>query len=136
MRIGNIAKSGLLAAVLTGACATMDESKDWVDIKDPNELRAIYSDKTLNGYVTFDFSRPWVLYSRADGKGVIHFDGRQYDMTWEVSSDDQVCTKRPGNSTCYRFQKHRTRPGVYRAYNLSTQQYGGEITVQNGIPKS
>jgi hypothetical protein len=136
MRIGNYLRSRLLAVsvgatLLAGGCATVDTSKDWVDIKDPNELRALYSNKTQKGYFTFDTPVSWVLHSRADGNGTILYEGRSRPMTWEVKADDQVCLKWPGGSPCLRLQRHATRKGVYRAFNLATKSYGNEITVED-----
>lgn len=142
MQIGNFLKSRLLAAsigfaLLAGGCATVDTSKDWIDIKDPGELKAMYSNKTLKGTIPwFDQFVPYVLYSRADGSGTFHFQSRQSPMTWEVKGEDQVCTKRPGASNCFRYQRHATRAGVYRGFNLSTKSYGNEITIEDGVPKS
>jgi len=136
MRIARLMKVGLVAAAVTTGCATVDESKDWVDIKDPNELRAIYSDKTIKGHLTFDYSRPYTLYSKADGTGRIHYEGRQIDMTWKLNGNDQVCLKWPGASPCLLYQRHKTKAGVYRSYNPSTRRYGNDMTVTDGLPKS
>lgn len=141
MQIGNCLKSRLLAAgigaaLLAGGCATEDTSKDWVDIKDANELRAIYSDKTINGHIMWDYFRPYVLYSKADGTGTIHMEGRQIPMTWALKGSDQVCLKWGSASPCLTYQRHKARAGVYRSYNPVTRQYGNDMTVTDGLPKS
>jgi hypothetical protein len=106
MRIGNhlrlrLLAAGIGAALLAGGCATVDTSTDWVDIKDPAELRAIYSNKTLKGHIPcFDLFRPYVLHSKADGTGTIIVNNRQTPMTWALNGTDQVCLKWPGASPC------------------------------------
>jgi hypothetical protein len=134
MRIGNVLKSGLLAAALASGCATTDDAKDWVEIKDPSELRALYSNKTIKGHIPwFDMHRPYVLYSKADGTGTIHVDHKQIAMTWALNGNDQVCLKWAGASPCLKYQRHKTRAGVYRSYNPTTKQYGNDMTVTDGL---
>jgi len=136
MRIGNVLKSGLLAAVLASGCATVDDSKDWVDIKSADELRAIFSNTTVKGHMTWDYLRPYVLHSKADGTGMIDFEGRKTAMTWAVTGNDQVCLKFGSASPCLKYQRHATRAKTYRSFNPSTRQYGNDMTVTDGLPKS
>lgn len=139
MRVGNVLKSRILAAsvavaLLSGGCASVDTSKDWVDIKDPKELRALYSDKTFKGWIMYDYFRPWVGHYRADGHGIFLHEGRRYPLTWAVKGDDQVCTESAIASRCYRYQRHLTRAGTYRSTNIANNQVG-EFTVEDGVPK-
>lgn len=134
MRIGNALKSGLLAAALVSGCTTVEDSKDWVDIKNANELRAIYSNKTIKGHIPwFDLFQPYVLHSKADGTGTIHIGSKQIPMTWAINGTDQVCLKWAGASPCLNYQRHKTRAGVYRSYNPSTRRYGNDMTVTDGL---
>ena len=56
--------TGVLFFMLSGPVA----SQDWVDIKNPKELRALYSNKTFRS--TFS-GVPVVEHYRADGKGIL-----------------------------------------------------------------
>jgi hypothetical protein len=121
-----------IIAFLTGALIyilstpTMPQSsKDWVDIKDPKELRALYSNKTFRG------THDWVGHFRADGKSIlIVLGGKPSPRTWEVKGNDQVCI----TSTEVRFQRHRKN----RNEVMQTNVKDGSIlifTVEDGIPK-
>lgn len=73
--------------------AGADDAKDWVDIKDPQTLRALYSNKTFKGKDYLD--RPFVGHYRADGQGVMLWQGTRVPRIWEMKGNDQVCVKRP-----------------------------------------
>lgn len=104
---------------------------EWVDIKDPSELRALYSNKTFKGKDWMD--RPWVGHYRADGNGIMLFQGGRYPRTWEVQGNDQVCVKALTGPACYRIKRHRTKPATYRSHNLTSDQIV-EFVAEDGIP--
>ena len=105
---------------------------DWVDIKDPKELRALYSKKTFKGKDWKD--RPFVGHYRADGQGVMLLDGARIPRTWAIKGKNQVCVKLPWDSPCYRFQRHKAKAGVYRSINVAND-ITTEFTVEDGVPK-
>ena len=104
-------------------------AKDWVDIKDPAELTALFSDKTFKG-------SDWIAYYRADGTGILVRDGGQpIPRKWEVKGD-QVCFA--GDPTFLiserRFQRHRKNRNEIAMTNLlSNMTY--IVRVKDGIPK-
>jgi hypothetical protein len=57
-------------------------------------------------------------------------------MTWALKGSDQVCLKWGSASPCLTYQRHKARAGVYRSYNPVTRQYGNDMTVTDGLPKS
>jgi len=125
----------VVAAVLLTLVAFPSLSQganDWVDIKDPNELRALYSNKTFKGKDWMD--RPWVGHYRADGNGVMLSEGGRYPRTWQVTGNDQVCVKSLTGAACYRFQRHMTKPATYRSHNLANDQVV-EFVVEDGVPQ-
>lgn len=131
----NVGRALTLAAALLASSAPpalAQGTKDWVDIKDPNELRALYSNKTFKGKDWKD--RSWVGHYRPDGQGVILFEGGRYSRTWAVKGNDQVCATTTLRTTCYRFQRHKTKPGVYRNINVDNDMTS-EFVVENGVPK-
>jgi hypothetical protein len=139
MRIGNYLKSGLLAAgvgaaLLAGGCATVDDSKNWVDMKNPEELRTLFSDKTFTGKGSYDVPVAWISYNRADGHGLFVLDAKRFKYTWKVTGADQVCTQSERGSNCYRYQRHRTHATFHRSFNL-TQNRVSEFSVSDGVPK-
>ena len=140
MRIGNYLKSRLLAAslgvaLLAGGCATVDDSKSWVDIKDPGELRTLFSDKTFSGKGRYDVNVSYVAYNRADGQGLfVTPDSKRYRYTWKVTGDDQVCFQAESGPRCSRYQRHSTHAGAYRSLNLKTNRLS-EFSIKDGVPK-
>jgi len=120
--------TGLLICMLPGP-SIAQSTKDWVDIKDPKELRALYSNKTFRG-------NGWVGHYRADGKAmVIIAAGKPDARTWEIKGKDQVCvTQGDGVVNCLRFQRNRKKPNEV----ILTNQRTGmtlNVTVEDGIPK-
>ena len=105
---------------------------DWVDIKDPAELRALYSNKTFKGKDYLD--RPFVSHYRPDGQGVMISETGRVPRTWEVKGNDQVCIKLPWDSPCYRIQRHTSKPGTYRSINVANDMKT-EFVVEDGVPK-
>lgn len=126
-----------IIAFLTGALICMlstpamtQSSKDWVDIKDPKELRALYSNKTFKG-------NDWVAHFRADGKGIlIAMGGKPIPRTWEVKGNDQVCitSTEVGVTNCFRFQRHRKNRNEVMQTNVKDGIIH-IITVEDGIPQ-
>ena len=55
--------TGVMFFMLSGAAA----AQDWVDIKNPKELRALHSNKTFKGTWS---GVPYAAHNRADGKGI------------------------------------------------------------------
>lgn len=122
--------SGALISVLS--IAAMPQSpKDWVDIKDPNELRALHSNKTFRG--TGGDGVSWVAHYRSDGRALLIRPEERIPRTWEVKGNDQVCyqdTRFPG---CRLFQRNKENPNKFRT------AWGGfhwaEFKVEDGIPQ-
>jgi hypothetical protein len=130
-----IMATALMAGVLlslAAAPALAQSSADWVDIKSAKELQALFSNKTFKGKDWMD--RPWVGHYRPDGQGIMLFEGGRYPRTWQVKGDDQVCVKALTGPACYRFQRHRTKPGVYRNINVANNNMV-EFTVEAGVPQ-
>ena len=109
-------------------------SKDWVDIKDPKELRALFSDKTHRGKDTR--GNPYVAHFSSDGRGLLVVAGQQYPRTWDIKGSEVCITAATGpasGTTCRTFERHKTNRNdiVGRAANGWTNQF----TVEEGIPK-
>ena len=124
------------------APAISQSAWDWVEINDPAELRAIYSNTTLKGTVDFGVqtgstrggTHPFVSHNSADGRGIIIFYGQETPRTWEVKGNDQVCIKDARGNACYVYWRHRDKKNQIRAKNIG-QGFTWEGTVEDGIPK-
>lgn len=133
MRIatGVIVAFGLASA--TGAVA--QSAKDWVDIKNPKELRALFSGKTHRGK-GID-GTPYVAHFNADGRGLLLWEGQQYPRTWGVKGSEVCVTATTGPITgthCRKYQRHRKNKADYVGQNVADGTIV-QFTVEDGIPK-
>ena len=129
MRSGNLAILIATIVCVLPAPVLAQSPSDWVDIKDPNELRTLYSNKTFRG-------NGWVGHYRADGKGiVISQGGKPQPRTWEVKGNDRVCvTPSDRPASCYRFQRNRKKPNEL-VITEATSGAALTFTLEDGIPK-
>jgi len=109
--------------------AFAQSSSDWADIKDPKELRALYTNKTFRGH-------GWVGHYRADGTGVLIVQGSApVRRTWAVKEDGQVCVTPEGSApNCSTF-KYVTKD---RRQVMVTNWPSGRsfiFTLEDGVPK-
>jgi len=125
--------------VLTGAMVCMlsapaipQGSKDWIDIVDPKELRAIYSDKTFKGKGR-DGS-PFVAHYSADGRGIIIEGNKRTPQTWAIKGKDQVCQTDDRGTDCFTFQRHRKNRNEIIAQHVP-RRWIFQVTVEDGIPE-
>jgi len=123
-------------ALMTGALICVfsapmwaQSGSQWVDIKNANELRDLYSNKTFRG-------NGWVGHYRADGKGILIRAGREPEpRTWEVKGNDWVCGAASNQPpACYRFQRNRTNPNEVLATSVNTGR-SYIFKVEDGIPE-
>lgn len=130
MQPRNTLAAGALSLLLA-APPTFSQG-DWVAIKNPAELRALYSNKTFKGKDWMD--RAWVGHYRSDGEGVVLMDGARYPRTWQLNGNDQVCVQTQFERRCFRYERHRVKPATYRAINVANDQVA-EFTAEDGVPK-
>ena len=118
-----------MAAAALGAAAGLAQAADWVDIKDPDELRALYSNKTFRG-------NGWVGHYRADGTGVLIVqNGPPSRRTWEIKAPDQVCvTPEVGSRQCFTV-KYATKDRKTLIIVNVANQGAVFFTVEDGVPK-
>jgi len=126
-------------AVLTGAMVFMlsapaipQSSKDWVDIEDPKELRALYSNKTFRGKGRDGSS--FVAHYSADGRGIIIEGNKKTLRTWAIKGKDQVCETDDSGTNCFTFQRHRKNRNEIVAQHVP-RRWVFQVTVEEGIPK-
>lgn len=109
--VGDAILSGIILSGGFGpAMKTSESSKEWVAIKTPEELRAIYSNTTLRGTVFGNKgarSTPFMGHYRSDGTGVLIVGDRRLPRTWEIKGNDQVCVTDAEATNCYRYQRDK-----------------------------
>jgi len=129
MRWRNIVfMTGILVFLLSSPAA----SQEWVDIKNPKELRSLYSNKTFRS--TYG-GVPIVDHYRDDGKGISISGELRTPQTWEVKGNDQVCIsdERMGTNCC-RFQRSKKNPDEY-VRRCTYENRMSIIKIEDGIPK-
>lgn len=122
--------AGALAAVLS-APAMAQSSEAWVDVKDPAELRAIYSNKTLRG--KGGDGSPIVGHYRADGKGVLITGGQRIPRTWEVKGSE-VCVTDATATNCFQVQRHKLNRNDIIVQHVK-DRWIAQLTIEDGIPQ-
>lgn len=120
-----------LAAFLSAAKAPAQSANDWADVKDPAELRAIYSNKTFRGKGA-DGS-PLVGHYRADGKGVLFIGGQRIPRTWAVKGSE-VCVTDATATNCFQLLRHKRNRNDIIVQHVK-ERWIAQITIEDGIPQ-
>jgi len=95
---------------------------EWVAIRSADELRAIYSDTTIQGTAEVGRSRrvtPFTGQFRRDGTGMLFMSGRQIPRTWAVKGNDQICATDALGQNCYRYERNVGDPNRIRGRNVA-----------------
>jgi hypothetical protein len=121
-----------MVVVMLSAPALAQSSKDWVDIKNAKELRALYSNKTFRG--KGPDGTPFVGHYRSDGKGILIVGGQRTPRTWEVKGNDQVCVTDEKATNCWRAQRHKKNSNEIVLQHV-TAGWISQFTVEDGIPQ-
>jgi hypothetical protein len=114
------------AAAASGAAAPVASAPvaaEWMPIRNADELRAIYTDTTIQGTAEVGRSRRVMPFSgqyRRDGTGMLFISGRQIPRTWEVKGSDQVCATDASGKKCYRLERHASDPNRIRGRNVES----------------
>jgi len=136
MKTSTLAFAAAAVTCALSAPSVSQSSKDWVDIRNPKELRALHSNKTHEGNERLG-------HYRADGQVVFVFRGRLQGRkpepgTWEIKGGDQVCVTSASalrtSTDCFRFQRHRDNNAWVTSRNVATGSLRS-VTVAQGIPK-
>lgn len=133
-----MASAGLVLAMVAGGYAVeapkavSQSAGDWVEIKDPAELRALYSNTTFRGTGIYP-SVSFVGHYSADGRGVSNFLGKTVPRTWVVKGD-QVCVTDAARTDCWIYWRHRINKNEIKSMRIR-DAWTWIGTVEDGIPK-
>jgi hypothetical protein len=120
--------AGVLALLACSPAWAQGALNNWYIVKDPQELRDLYSNKTFRG-------NGWVGYYRADGHGMVVIGNlKPSPRTWEVEADGRVCVTAPDRPrACSQIQRNRAKPDELMGTNLTT---GRSLTfkLEEGVP--
>lgn len=106
-------------------------SKDWDDVKDPKELRAIYSNKTFRGIAADGTS--FVGHYRADGTGILIMGNQRIPRTWEVKGGE-VCVTDAQATNCFQLRRHAKNRNEVVAQHVR-DRWIAQFTIEDGIPQ-
>lgn len=129
----NAKSIALITAALTfilSVPAAAQSSSDWVEITDPQELRALYSNKTFKGRA--GDGNPFVGYYRADGNGLLIWGGQRIPRTWQVKGS-QVCVTAQEVTSCFELRRHKSNRNEIIARHV-TAYWISQFTVEDGVP--
>jgi hypothetical protein len=94
-------------------------SKDWVEIKDPTELRALFTNATFKG--RNPAGDPFTVYNHAGGKRQMVVPQADYIQHWRINGGE-ACVQVQDRSIpefCSTYSKHATRKGEYQARRVT-----------------
>ena len=112
-----VVAAALLASLLPVAAL----AQDWQPVIGAQALRDFVGGRTVSWQE--GPSSAWGEY-HVDGTGTLHALGTEFDRTWEVKGDDQICFSGEPESQCYTLEKSTADPSLYRVINVTT----GETT--------
>jgi hypothetical protein len=128
MRLRNVV---FMTVVLVFILTSSALSQQWVDVKDPKDLKALHSNKTFK-FTSFDGDS--VEHYRADGKG-IRISGEQREpFTWEVKGDQVWVVPYHEFTPCWQYQRSKKNPEEYVRRD-SKHGFMQVIKVEDGIPQ-
>jgi len=104
--------------LLLAPLSTSAQEGDWQPITGAQALKAFMSGRVVTVQESKDSVRRGEY--RADGTGTLYAWGGEFDRSWEVKGEDQVCVEGDPVSACYRFEKNSSDPLLYRATDVST----------------
>lgn len=125
------------AAVLVAARPA--GASDWIEVKTPEELRVLHSNKTFRAKTYAGESS--VTHYRADGKGLRIVGSTRQVREWRVEGDNRVCYAGEGMpQQCYRVQRNSKNPSEILLQNVPDAGGAGFApsvfaTVEDGIPQ-
>lgn len=128
-------KAMAVLGALALLCAGAAFASEWRKVEDPNELRALYANKT---HRQLSYSREATMtHYRADGKALFVQGERRIPRTWEVKGNDQVCWRDDVQGQfCVHVERNKGNPN-----EIMVQQAGGNfglisgmVRIEDGIP--
>jgi hypothetical protein len=133
MRSKNVLFATSALAYALFAPAISQSADEWVDIKDPTELSALYSNKTWKSIDPDPHGHFIVTHFSADGKGVMDHEGEKFPRTWKVRENDQVCVTSQG-TVCYRVQRLNGDPNTIWIHDVNGNVHM-RFKIEDGISK-
>lgn len=118
--------------IASSAPAASRSASEWIQIYDPAELRALYSNKTFVGAGVTSMAS-FISHYSADGRGVSILGGKTYPRTWAVDGD-QVCVTSAAGTDCWIYWRHRDDRKLVKSTRLK-DGWTWKGTVEDGIPK-
>jgi hypothetical protein len=121
-----------ISALSLGIAFASQASANWTDVTDASELRALYTNTTMQGRTEKGGSFYAHFYD--SGVGRVVTKGASLPGTWNLNGNHEVCVKGMDGAECYRFQKTGEFETIYRAIRVRD---GAAIPVRivKGVPE-
>ena len=120
----------IASLALFSVSATSAWAQEWKEVKNPKEIRALLSNKTLSGLGAD--GRQATSYFRADGVGLKIVEGERIPRTWTVKDDGLYCVTEK-DEYCFRVQQNTAKPSEIRA-TFESGLHELEFHIDDGIP--
>jgi hypothetical protein len=110
--------AAILAGALLGLAAApafAQGSKEWVEIKDPTELRALFANTTFKG--RNQAGDAFTAYNHVDGMRQLVISQMDFMQHWRINGGEACFQIRDRSTpeTCLTYSKHSTRKGEYQS---------------------
>jgi len=120
----NVKRICAVLGLLLAPYMVQAQQGDWLAITGADALREFVSDRTFTwtegrGQQSGEY--------RADGTGTVHAWGGEFDRTWEVRGDDQICFLGEPSDNCSRVEQSSTDATLYR---LTDAESGNSVEVR------
>lgn len=114
-----ISRAAIRTSMIVMAMAWLPtvQAADWQPVTGAQALRDFISGKTLSWQEGNSSNRGEY---RADGTGTLHAWGVEFDRSWEVKGDDQLCFNGEPENQCFTLEKSTTDSSLYRSTDISS----------------
>lgn len=118
MSVVRISKVKLCVGALSWlfAAPAMSQGSDgWVQIKDPKELQALFTNTTFKGIT--NTGEQFTAYNHADGMRQLVIPQLDFMQHWRINGGEACFQVRSRSTpeTCLTYSKHATRKGEYQS---------------------
>jgi hypothetical protein len=121
-----------ISALSLGIACASQAWASWTDVTDASELRALYSNTTMQGRTAKGDG--FYAHFYEGGAGLVVTKGASLPGTWNLNGNHEVCVKGMDGAECYRFQKTGEYETLYRAIRVRDGA-AIPVRVQKGVPE-
>jgi hypothetical protein len=121
-----------ISALGLGIACASQASANWTDVTDASELRALYTNTTMQGRT--EKGEGFYAHFYDSGVGRVVTKGASLPGSWNLNGNHEVCVKGMDGAECYRFQKTGEFETIYRAIRVR-DGVAIPVRVEKGVPE-